>query len=153
MQVLYSYTVEDALMDGMYIELTDEHTNGEGPMADNEDASLFAHNQKQLGFMMTYPTIVTPGVMSMVERAANNEKHLNDRRGILHDLSWMGFLAARRLFVQRTRDGEEVFLGEEVPFTVTITGDGPQNNKTIILSTVRKSTGEICWLFYLPEED
>lgn len=128
MMIISVYTRAQAIADGV---LVDARTG------DLEDVS------RQLG---TTPVVMTAALFSLIQKAVENKKHMNDWRGVWHDILWMSSGARRRLAAR--------FDGSEITglFVVIITGTGRVRNHTLNVGLSLDETGRPCWTYMLATE-
>jgi hypothetical protein len=79
LQVIHSYTRQEAIEDGEQI------------LASGELANI----ARSIGYK--YPVYMTRGVFELVEKAVNNQKHCNDWNGVFNDLMTMSRHCARAI--------------------------------------------------------
>ena len=122
--VVYSYTRAQAIEDGVLIDATI------GDLAE-VTRQHFKH-----------PVAMTEAVYHLIRRAVEHPKHLNDWRGVWHDILWM----SRKNIIRR-------FDATCHLFQVTITGTGRRNLHTLKAMCHPGDNAEPVITIMLPEED
>lgn len=97
--IISRYTREEAIADGVLID---------GQIGDFAEVSRQHFGQK--------PVAMTAAVFALIKRAVENQKWLNDFKGVWHDV-----LSMMALYVKANRNAR----GNTVLFKVTITGTRP----------------------------
>ena len=117
--IISRYSREDAIADGVLVD---------GQIGDFAEVS-----RQHLG---SKPVAMTTAVFALIKRAVENQKWLNDYKGVWRDVLWM---------FQRGRIAQE---GNTVLFRVIITGTGRKRTHT--LKAVADAEGLV---IMLPHED
>ena len=89
-----------------------------------------------------HPVAMTAAVWALIEKAVANKKHLNDYKGVWHDVLWM----SRKNITQRFDETSHLF-------GVIITGTGRRRKHTLKVICGPGGNAEPVITIMLPEED
>jgi hypothetical protein len=127
MPVIFAYTRREAIEDGVLVDAT------VGDLAEVTRQHFKVH------------VAMTAAVFGILERAVENPRHLNDYKGVWHDVCWMLRIAISRQPAERS--------SSELLFRVIITGAGRSKNWIFKGVMGPDDEGEPCLTIMLPDED
>ena len=122
--VIYSYTREQAINDGVLVDAT---------IGDFAEVTAQHHPRHHVA--------MTIAVFELIEKGVMNEKYCNDFKGVWHDILWMA-----RCYGFRAIEGERLFR-------VIITGTGRKRYHVLKAVAHAGDKGEPCITIMLPNED
>jgi hypothetical protein len=127
MPVIFAYSRQEAIEDGVLVDAT------VGELAEVTRQHFKVH------------VAMTAAVYAVLERAVENRRHLNDYRGVWHDVCWMLRIAISRRPAESSTP--------ELLFRVIITGAGRSKTWTLKAVMGPDDEGDPCLTIMLPEED
>lgn len=118
----------------------------DGDLADAQVGELAEVTRQHVGDL---PVAITRGLFALIEKAVANRRHLNDWKGVWHDVLWM---ARARGHAIRARTGAYEG-GERFGFVCIITGAGRVRNHRLTLHVTADDTGRPALTLSLGDED
>lgn len=138
-EMLHTYTRADAIADGTLVDM--------------QQGDMREVVRQHVG---TMPCAMTRALWSVVEKAVANKRQMNDLKGVVHDILWMGAARARCLKVLGEIDRGARPLSSlplRWAFRVIITGAARQRTWQLWMTMCHDDDGHPALLFGMPGED
>ena len=128
---IHVYTRDQAIADGVLI--------------DASIGDLAQVSRQHFGNPDLYHVAMTAGLFALIERAVNHPRHMNDYRGVWHDICWMSIVLPER----KLRSGDAITTW----FKVIITGTGRTKKHLLKRVMTPAGKGVVDITFMLADED